>query len=106
MTWVKNYINLGLLKKHKMITRKKCILCTSANMAEIYRFKRFPIYMGSISLDDHTKPIKKDMVWVECTNCGQVQLKNLIKPEILYFKSHNPAIGKTWELHHKSFSDI
>jgi SAM-dependent methyltransferase len=47
-----------------------------------------------------------DMTWSCCDECGCVQLKSLINPDILYKEPHNPAIGKVWEKHNEQFSNL
>jgi 2-polyprenyl-3-methyl-5-hydroxy-6-metoxy-1,4-benzoquinol methylase len=47
-----------------------------------------------------------DMKWGFCSSCGCVQLLELIDLEVLYSRSHNPSIGKSWQKHHSEFSDF
>ena len=85
-----------------MIKRNCCALCMG-ELEFIQTFKDFPIYMGVT--DKTEKELYQDMEFCSCVKCGCVQLKNLVDPHILYKNPHNPAIGKTWELHNQSFSD-
>jgi hypothetical protein len=59
--------------------------------------------MGSANQNPNLDEFE-DMIWCECENCGLIQLKELVPLDKLYQKAHNPAIGKTWEKHHKDFS--
>jgi SAM-dependent methyltransferase len=47
-----------------------------------------------------------DMEWSKCEYCGCIQLSKLIDLEKLYAIPHNPAVGKTWDLHNKEFSNL
>lgn len=72
------------------------------SLTDVYNFVDFPIYMGT-STSSASKDMFCDMVFAECTQCGTVQLKNLIPLEILYKDSHSNVVGKTWSEHHESF---
>ena len=50
--------------------------------------------------------ICKDLNFSTCVKCGHVQLSNLIPLEALYEKSHNAAVGKTWDRHHLEFYEF
>tara|TARA_R110000824_G_scaffold10866_1_gene47521 strand:+ start:20394 stop:21434 length:1041 start_codon:yes stop_codon:yes gene_type:complete len=50
--------------------------------------------------------IRADQKWAVCTECGCVQLSEMLPLDILYKVPHNPAIGKTWKAHHESFSNF
>ena len=47
-----------------------------------------------------------DMKIGACSHCGLSQMINLIKPNILYQKNHNDAVGSRWEDHHNKFSEF
>lgn len=83
------------------IEREGCIVC-GGNIAFIQVLENFPIYFG---VSDYVESgIREDMEVCACEKCGLVQLKKLINPDLLYSKSHNSAIGKTWENHNFEFS--
>lgn len=82
--------------------RTSCIVC-EGSLKEIVRFEKFPVYMG---ISNHDEDTFQDMIWSVCESCGCVQLLELIDPEVLYLSPHNPAIGKTWELHNVSLSNV
>jgi len=92
---------LPLLQK-----RERCVACHADQFEEIVTFDRFPVYMGVSTNADKKNDLYADMLWASCTNCGLVQLINLIDLEILYHKGHNPAIGKTWERHHRVLAEF
>lgn len=83
--------------------RTSCTICNSQNLEELHTFKNFPVYMG---IADARSPLYQDMRWDICKNCGTIQLKELIDPNILYARSHNPAIGKTWHRHHTKLAEF
>lgn len=89
-----------------MIKRDTCIICNSKKLSYVYCFEKFPIHMSVYNDVTQELNIKDDMIWEACDECNFIQLKNLIEPDILYKKPHNPAIGKTWEKHNLSFSDF
>lgn len=80
--------------------RTKCVICESSNLESLFTFNKFPIYMG---ISDHNE-IYEDQIWGICNKCQCIQLLQLIDPKILYKTPHNPAIGKTWENHHKEYA--
>jgi hypothetical protein len=53
-----------------------------------------------------SKDIFKDQLWCECSNCGCLQLTELIPLELLYAGSHNDVIGATWRRHHENFANF
>ena len=62
---------------------------------------RMPSYMGVSSQHDHSE----FMSFGECSFCGEVQTVNLLKPKIIYEKSHNrEVVGKIWEGHFNRLS--
>jgi len=64
----------------------------------------FPIYMGIREKDEKNEFC--DMRWGRCDACGCVQILDLVELDILYKRSHNPAIGKSWTRHHEKFSEF
>ncbi len=85
-----------------MIRRTNCALCKE-NLEFFHIIKDFPVYMGIRDKDEIQ--LYENMEFSSCSNCGCVQLSNLIDPKVLYKKPHNPAIGKTWELHNQELSN-
>ena len=80
--------------------RKKCVICFHSGLIDYHIFKDFPIYVGTNKSSDH---LYEDMHWVMCEKCGEIQLKKLIEESVLYDKSHNAAIGKSWTDHNCAF---
>lgn len=63
--------------------RNSCVICNNNKLIDIFIMKNYPISMNTvihdINLDKYT-----DLNWIGCTICGCVQLKELIKTDILY----------------------
>ena len=87
----------------KNIVRNSCIMC-KGKVRDIHTLKQFPIYMG-VSCEN-SQDLYSDKVFSACNDCGCVQIKNLIPLDLLYAKSHNAAIGKTWDKHHLEFCEF
>jgi predicted SAM-dependent methyltransferase len=84
-----------------MKDRTSCVLC-EGSLSPLFSFD-MPSFMG-VNLDDREEAFNK-MTFLECTNCGEVQIKELIDLEVLYQNNHNiGVVGKMWEYHYKSFS--
>ena len=86
----------------KTHTRDQCIICKSSQLEHLYTYEKFPIYMG---ISDDTE-LYEDQVWGICSECQCIQLLELLDPDILYKTPHNPAIGKMWETHNKSYANF
>ncbi len=65
----------------------------------------FPIHMGTSNLDS-IGDLFRDQIWTECSNCGCVQLAELIPLDLLYINNHNDVVGATWKRHHENFADF
>jgi len=90
----------------KIIERDRCLLTQKNGVDEFFCVNKFPIYMGCVETDI-SDDIFLDMKWGVSNHTGLVQLMELIPPEILYSKHHNPGVtGKTWEEHHYKFSEL
>jgi predicted SAM-dependent methyltransferase len=85
--------------------RKKSVVTQDSNLEHLITIKKFPAYIGSTTLPKEDD-ILVDMVWDICKDSGVIQLRNLLKPEIVYPKYHSEAIGGVWDNHHKEFSNI
>ena len=72
------------------IVRNACIMC-NGKIKDIYTLNDFPIYMG-VSCEN-SEDLYSDKIFSACSDCGCVQIKNLIPLDLLYAKSHNAAIG-------------
>jgi len=85
----------------KCIVRNECIVCGEKDLSGTMEIKDFPIYMGVYDGGDH---LRHTMEYAMCTNCGCVQLKELIPLDILYKKNHNlEVIGPIWRKHNAEF---
>jgi hypothetical protein len=86
-------------------TRDKSLLTRENSLEHLYTIKDFPVFIGNTR-----EPIENDlffdMVLDICSDTGLIQLRNLIKPEIIYSKYHSEAIGTVWDNHHKEFSKM
>lgn len=89
-----------------MKLRKHCVVCLSPAFNSHKTITQFPIFMGAVETqlkDD----IYADQKWASCSNCGCVQLLELVPYEILYQNSHNHfPTGPTWALHNETFVDF
>lgn len=85
----------------KAIKRDSCLFC-GLGIEDIYTIDKFPIFMGTTN-ESYENDVFEDMTFSKCVSCGCVQLKNLIPLDVLYEKSHNAAIGETWDRHHLEF---
>jgi len=88
----------------KIIKRNSCISCGSLLQDKRY-VRDFPIFMGT-TIEPKEDDLKADMIFAECVGCGCIQMRNLIPLDILYKNSHNHSVGKTWQIHHKQFSEF
>jgi hypothetical protein len=59
-----------------------------------------------MGVSSDSKDLYSDKTFATCIDCGCVQLKKLIPLDLLYAKSHNAAVGKTWDKHHLEFSEF
>lgn len=86
------------------LSRAYCAVTQNKDLEFLYRFKKFPLFMGV-----ENKSIRYDkfynMDWYISKSSGVIQLKNLIKFDELYKKSHTAGeIGNTWNKHHLNFA--
>jgi predicted SAM-dependent methyltransferase len=63
-----------------------------------------PVFMG---VNKGYEEDFSDMTFLECTNCGSIQIKELIEPEKLYISNHNlQIIGELWKNHYNEFINL
>lgn len=87
----------------KYITRNCCVITQSSTLRPLYTIKDFPILMSLVDDMNYENDITLDMEWV-VSDHGNVCLKTLIDPSLLYSYSHNPGtIGQVWKSHHERF---
>lgn len=66
----------------------------------------FPIYMGT-TLSTSERDKNSDQKWTICSNCGCIQLIELIPLNELYSENHHAeVIGTMWEEHHNKFAEF
>ena len=89
------------------LNRKECIICFSPLDNDIfYCEKNIPISFSPTNKSKE-EDIFTELNWLECKNCGCIQLHNLIDPNILYNSAHNQTqLTKTWNEHHLLFSSF
>jgi 2-polyprenyl-3-methyl-5-hydroxy-6-metoxy-1,4-benzoquinol methylase len=86
--------------------RSQCAICEFPEFKEILLLEQFPAYMGTTS-KHQSDDVYKDQLWIECNQCGCLQLKNLAPLSLVYQDNHHDApIGKLWESHHSAFADF
>lgn len=83
--------------------RIKCVICEN-KLEKLYLIHDVPISLSVTDQKIDTDVFDKQDVRY-CENCGCVQLKNLINPEILYTTTHNLTYTHPmWDDHHNNFS--
>jgi len=92
------------MTKNSVMIRKNCVLCNSV-LDDLLSFD-MPVYMG-VHNDEETDSLFEQMLFSYCSKCGEVQIKTLIDPEILYQYNHNKGvIGDIWKNHYIEFSEL
>lgn len=88
-----------------MNIRTTCAICQHDKLNEFYRLNPMPVFMGTVP--NEMKYKFQDMTFVECLNCGEVQLGSYPSISDLYLKNHNvDVVGQLWNSHFDSFSDF
>lgn len=86
------------------ILRNSCVLTNDNSLKEIFCFKKIPIHMGCFDSLNNQTDIYEDMSIVVSTTSKNIQLLNLIDPNVLYSQSHNAGeVGGLWKEHHEKF---
>ena len=84
--------------------RKNCVICNSKNLVDFLTIDEMPVYMG-ISKDIQRNT--SEMIFCECLDCKNIQLRKLIDIEILYSHNHNiDIVGELWKKHYLSFVEF
>jgi hypothetical protein len=86
-----------------MSVRTTCVVCFGV-LDHLYTIPKMPI-----TFSPSTQPFETDMysdtTFLACQQCGCVQLKTLIDPDILYSHAHNGTNeSPTWTDHHRQFA--
>lgn len=86
-----------------ILERKSCVICDkSLSLKKI--IKDVPLHMG-VKTDAYMEDIFLDQLWGECSNCGCVQLMNLVHPNVLYSVGYDSGSqGELWRQHHEEFA--
>jgi predicted SAM-dependent methyltransferase len=88
-----------------MGVKTNCVFC-KGDLENIFSIKNMPTFMGAVTNFDINFS-KSDMTFTKCTQCGCVQIKQLINPEILYQNNHNiETVGELWNTHYVEFSEF
>jgi 2-polyprenyl-3-methyl-5-hydroxy-6-metoxy-1,4-benzoquinol methylase len=91
----------------EIIQRNQCLITGKRDIEHIYTFNHFPIYMGCTDNLDPSSDLFADMKWGFSQSSGNVQLMELIKPDVLYSQHHNSGtIGEIWRQHHRKFYEF
>lgn len=84
--------------------RERCAVTGSTDLEPLYKFERFPVFMGCV---DHPEQddLYADMDWWISRSSGLIQLRQLLPLEVLYPAAHGAgAIGALWARHHRTFA--
>lgn len=91
----------------EIIKRNHCLITGNTDIEHIYTFTQFPIYMGCTENLNSSSDLYADMKWGYSTSSGNVQLMELIKPDVLYSQHHNSGtVGEIWRKHHRKFYEF
>jgi hypothetical protein len=93
------------MKKITGDTRTTSVITGNRNLETLFTIEDFPVFIGNTT-QDQKDDMSSDMVFDICNDCGIVQLKNTISPDLIYSKYHSEAIGSVWENHHIQLADI
>ena len=91
--------------KNNLVIRKKCVLCESKKLKEVLDFKKTPLANSYVSTPDANEK-KYPLVCLLCLDCKHLQLKHLVKPEVLfknymYVSGTSPVLVKHFENYFK-----
>ncbi len=87
-----------------LIERNHCVVSGREDLELLYRFKRFPVFMGCVEYPPVADECAEMSWWISRTT-GSLQLNPLIPIEVLYRQSHGAgSIGALWYRHHSEFA--
>lgn len=89
-----------------MKTRSKCVVCFSNKVEGLIEFKKYPIKFMTTKESDSISDIYINQELLKCVECGCVQLKYLVEPELLYDLPHNTSGSKVWDKHIMLLTDL
>jgi 2-polyprenyl-3-methyl-5-hydroxy-6-metoxy-1,4-benzoquinol methylase len=87
-----------------LIERNSCVVSGREDLELLYRFERFPVFMGCV---EHAQAadVCAEMSWWISRSTGSLQLNPLIPIEVLYSQSHGAgSVGALWHRHHSEFA--
>jgi predicted SAM-dependent methyltransferase len=88
------------------ILRDHCAITGSQDLEPLYKFERFPVFMGCVETPPQDD-IYFEMDWWISRSSGLIQLRRLLPLEVLYPAAHGAgAIGVLWERHHRTFAQF
>jgi 2-polyprenyl-3-methyl-5-hydroxy-6-metoxy-1,4-benzoquinol methylase len=87
-----------------LIKRNHCVISGREDLELLYRFERFPIFMGCVK-QPPTVDVFAEMSWWISRSTGSLQLNPLVPLDVLYDQSHGSgSIGTLWNRHHSEFA--
>ena len=91
--------------KGDLVIRKKCVLCESKRLKTVLNFNKTPL-ANSYVKNPYIIEKKYPLVCVLCLDCKHLQLKHLVKPQILfknymYVSGTSPVLVKHFENYFK-----
>jgi hypothetical protein len=90
----------------KIFQRPCSIIKENEELKWLCTFKNFPIKQNCVAHSDHTTDLFLDMQW-GYTDSGNIELMNLVDPDLIYLEYHNPGtVGKTWREHHRKLFEF
>jgi len=83
------------------IHKKCCSVCLDKNVNSFLSYN-MPAFMGVV--DEYCESKIELMIFEQCQNCKNIQIKNNIKDDILYQNNHNIGlVGSIWKEHYIEF---
>ena len=90
----------------KTIRRDQDVILGGNDLEQIYCFKNFPVYMGSVG-HPLSEDVLSDMQWVISKASGAIQLNPLLPLEVVYPEAHGSGcVGDLWMKHHGAFANF
>lgn len=86
--------------------RKTCCICGSDKITEIGQINNLPVSPTIVEEDfDNSNIIRHNLIYDNCENCNNVQIREIIDEDKLYFNNHNTCVvGESWKNHYIEFS--
>lgn len=86
--------------------RHRCCICRGTDLREKLSIINFPIYMG-VTNKNKDSDLFSNQTWIECQQCGCLQLKQLMPLDLIYQSNHHgDVVGEVWQNHHESFAEF